>query len=94
MHAPQQRDVDPDVVQARPQELEDLMQRISQHFAGREACERWVLGRRSLAEPVELACYLAFVPAGTSLDEAAQVAGQRWRIEVAIEEAKGEFGLD
>jgi SRSO17 transposase len=56
--------------------------------------ERWGLARRSFAEPVELAYYLVFVPAGTSLDEVVQVAGRRWRIEVAIEEAKGEVGLD
>jgi SRSO17 transposase len=56
--------------------------------------ERWGLARRSLAEPVELAYYLVFVPAGTSLEAVVQVAGRRWTIEAAIAEAKGEVGLD
>jgi SRSO17 transposase len=56
--------------------------------------ERWGLARRSLAEPVELAYYLVFVPAGTSLEAVVPVAGRRWTIEAAIEEAKGEVGLD
>ncbi len=56
--------------------------------------ERWVLCRRSIADPEELAYYLVFVPAGTSLTEVVRAAGRRWTIEEAIEEAKGEVGLD
>ena len=56
--------------------------------------ERWALARRSLVDPDELAYYLAFVPAGTSLDEMVRAAGRRWTIEEAIEQAKGEVGLD
>jgi SRSO17 transposase len=59
-----------------------------------EGWERWALARRSLADPDELAYYLAFVPAGTSLDEVVRAAGRRWTIEEAIEQAKGEVGLD
>jgi hypothetical protein len=50
--------------------------------------------RRSLAEPAERAYYLVFVPAGTSLKPVVRVAGRRWSIEAAIEEAKGEVGVD
>jgi SRSO17 transposase len=56
--------------------------------------ERWVLGRRALTDPAELAYYLVFVPVGTALEDVVHVAGRRWTIEAAIEEAKGEVGLD
>ncbi len=59
-----------------------------------EGWERWALARRSISEPAELAYYLVFVPAGASLDEVVRAAGRRWTIEEAIEEAKGEVGLD
>jgi SRSO17 transposase len=60
----------------------------------REGWERWALGRRSLSDPVEYAYYLVFVPVGTELQEVVRVAGRRWTIEIAFEEAKGEVGLD
>ena len=56
--------------------------------------ERWALGRRSISDPDERAYYLVFVPAGTALEAAIRVAGRRWTIESAFEEAKGEVGLD
>jgi SRSO17 transposase len=59
-----------------------------------EGWERWALGRRSVAEPDELAYYLVFVPSGTALAGVVRVAGRRWSIEAAIEEAKGEVGLN
>jgi SRSO17 transposase len=55
---------------------------------------RWILFRRSITNPDEIAYYLAFGPEMTSLQEVAKVAGKRWGIEVAFEEAKGEAGLD
>ena len=54
----------------------------------------WLLARRSLAKPGELAYYLCFGPAGTTLAELVRVAGTRWAIEECFEEAKGEVGLD
>ncbi len=59
-----------------------------------EGWERWALARRSLSDPTDLAYYLAFVPAGTALEEVVRAAGRRWTIEEAIEQAKGEVGLD
>jgi len=56
--------------------------------------EHWVLVRRSRHDPTELAYYVVFAPAGTSLRTLARVAGQRWRIEQSFERAKGEVGLD
>ena len=54
----------------------------------------WLLARRSIAEPGELAYYVCSGPAGTTLEELARVAGTRWAIEECFEEAKGEVGLD
>ena len=51
-------------------------------------------GRRSLADPGELAYYVCYGPAGTTLQELATVAGIRWAIEECFEEAKGQVGLD
>jgi SRSO17 transposase len=54
----------------------------------------WLLARRSLSDPTELAYYVCFAPADTSLATLVQVAGRRWRVEEAFEQAKGEVGLD
>jgi SRSO17 transposase len=56
--------------------------------------EHWLLVRRSLTNPKELAYYVCFAPAGTPLEVLVRVAGTRWTIETCIEEAKGEVGLD
>ena len=55
---------------------------------------RWLLVRRSLEDPADLATFVCCAPAETSLTTLVQVAGSRWRIECAFEEAKGEVGLD
>jgi SRSO17 transposase len=54
----------------------------------------WLLARRSLSDPQELAYYRALGPAGTALEELVQVAGGRWAIEESFGEAKGTVGLD
>lgn len=54
----------------------------------------WLLMRRSLSLPEEYAYYRVYGPETTALPELVAVAGQRWRIEAAFEEAKGEVGLD
>jgi SRSO17 transposase len=54
----------------------------------------WLLARRSLSDPGELAYYVCFAPADTSLATLVQVAGCRWRVGEAFEQAKGEVGLD
>jgi SRSO17 transposase len=56
--------------------------------------EHWLLVRRSIDKPDEVAYYVAFAPAGTTLLELVHVAGRRWTIEQCFEEAKGEAGLD
>lgn len=56
--------------------------------------EHWLLVRRSLSDPTELAYYVVFAPTGTTRQTLVQVAGTRWRIEQSFELAKGEVGLD
>ena len=58
------------------------------------AHHRWVLARRSLARPDEIAYYLAYAPAGTTVAELVRIAGSRWAIEEAFQAAKNECGLD
>ncbi|GAC1531748.1 MAG: hypothetical protein NVS2B16_38000 [Chloroflexota bacterium] len=55
---------------------------------------RWLLARRSIEDPTELAYYRAYGPAPTSLQTLVHVAGARWSVEQCLEEAKGETGLD
>jgi SRSO17 transposase len=54
----------------------------------------WLLARRSLSDPKQIAYYLAYAPVKTSLQTLAYVASQRYTVEQCIEEAKGETGLD
>jgi SRSO17 transposase len=55
---------------------------------------QWLLVRRSVTAPAELAFYRVFAPADTPPAEMARVAGTRWSIEEGFERAKGEVGLD
>jgi FOG: Transposase len=55
---------------------------------------RWVLARRSLAHPEEIAYYLAFAPVDVTVSELVRVAGARWAIEECFQAAKNECGLD
>jgi len=55
---------------------------------------RFVLLRRSLSHPSKRAYYRVAGPATLTLAEVVRIAGRRWTIEEAIEEAKGEVGLD
>jgi SRSO17 transposase len=54
----------------------------------------WLLARRSVCKPDELAYYFVFGPDTATLEQVVQVAGTRWQIEQAFELAKGEVGLD
>jgi SRSO17 transposase len=54
----------------------------------------WVLARRSLADPADIAYYVCYGPARTTLDELLRVAGSRWAIEECFQAAKNEAGLD
>lgn len=55
---------------------------------------RWVLVRRKLDEPTAVTAFMVFAPTETGLETMVRIAGSRWAIEVTLEEAKGEVGLD
>ncbi len=59
-----------------------------------ERYERWLLVRRSISNPEELAFYLGFGPEGTSIEQVVKVAGARWAVEECFQTAKTEIGLD
>lgn len=54
----------------------------------------WLLARRSLTDPTDLAYYLCHGPENTPLRELIRVAGARWAIEETFQTAKGQIGLD
>jgi SRSO17 transposase len=60
--------------------------------AAGKAC--WLLARRSVSDPKELAYYRVYGPAETPVGEMVRVAGRRWTIAEGFEQAKGEVGLD
>lgn len=55
---------------------------------------RWLLARRSLTDPNDLAFYLCSGPDDTTIDTLVRIAGARWAIEECFKHAKGETGLD
>lgn len=56
--------------------------------------ESWLIVRRSVSDPTELAYYLSNAPADTPLLKLAQVVATRYTVEQCLEEGKGETGLD
>ena len=54
---------------------------------------RWLLVRRHVSKPTELAYYRGFAPEATPLAAAVRVAGTRWAIETGFEAVKQEAGL-
>jgi SRSO17 transposase len=55
---------------------------------------RWLLARRSLADPDEIAYYACYGPRRSTTADLAWVAGSRWHIEECFQQAKNETGLD
>ena len=55
--------------------------------------DHWLLIRRHPSKPDQLAYYVVFGPADTTLATLARVAGRRWAIEECFEIAKQEVGL-
>jgi SRSO17 transposase len=68
--------------------------RVVESRDGMPGLEVWLLARRSVSKPEEVAYYLALAPRTISLSTLATVAGTRYTVEQCIEEAKGEVGLD
>ena len=55
-------------------------------------CGHWLLARRSITDPQQIAYYLCFGPADTDLAQLVRVAGSRWAIEECFQTAKNEPG--
>jgi SRSO17 transposase len=69
-------------------------QRVVENLALLPSREGWLLARRSITDPTEIAYYLSNAPVETDLLTLAQVAATRYTVEQCLEEAKGETGLD
>ncbi|MET9002066.1 IS701 family transposase [Amycolatopsis sp. NPDC004169] len=54
----------------------------------------WLLARRAVSDPTEIAYYVCYGPRRSSLLDLAWIAGTRWRIEECFQQAKNEAGLD
>jgi len=54
----------------------------------------WAIFRRSLGPQPEVKFYLSNAPTSCPLHEFVRVSGLRWPVETALEEAKGEAGMD
>jgi SRSO17 transposase len=55
---------------------------------------RWLLVRRGSDDTEDIAFYQAYGPEDTSVEELVRICQERWAIESAFEEAKGEIGMD
>lgn len=69
-------------------------QRVVESRDGLPGPETWLIARRSLSDPSEIAYYLSNAPADMPLLKLAQVASTRFTVEQCLEEAKSETGLD
>jgi SRSO17 transposase len=54
----------------------------------------WLLARRSISDPTEIAYYICYAPRRSSLADLAWIAGSRWRVEECFQQAKNDTGLD
>ena len=55
---------------------------------------RWLLARRSISNPSEIAYYVCYGPRRARLLDLASTAGSRWHVEECFQQAKNEAGLD
>ena len=58
----------------------------------RAGTAHWLLARRSLSDPTEVAYYRVFAPTDTPIAEMVRVAGMRWAIEASFEDARVPWG--
>jgi SRSO17 transposase len=54
----------------------------------------WLLARRSITDPEQIAYYICYGPVNATLAELVRVAGSRWAVEECFQTAKNETGLD
>jgi SRSO17 transposase len=54
----------------------------------------WLLARRSISDPTEIAYYICYGPRRSTLAMLISIAGRRWPVEECFKQAKQETGLD
>jgi SRSO17 transposase len=77
-----------------PSEADFAGVRVTRARRGRPGRAGWLLLRRSLEGAKEVQSFLSNAPASGSQATLVRVSGLRWPVETAIEEAKGELGMD
>jgi SRSO17 transposase len=68
--------------------------RVTRARRGRPGLAGWLVLRRSLGEKREVKYFLSNAPASCPPTILVRISGLRWPVETAIEEAKGELGMD
>ncbi|MDQ1651608.1 MAG: hypothetical protein QOI35_808 [Cryptosporangiaceae bacterium] len=68
--------------------------RVAIRICWRAGRGHWLLARRSITRPQEIAYYVCYGPRRTTLAALAWAAGARWRIEECFQQAKNDAGLD
>jgi SRSO17 transposase len=68
--------------------------RIPVRICWRPGRGHWLLARRSISDPAEIAYYVCYGPRRSTLVDLAWIAGSRWHVEECFQQAKGEAGLD
>jgi SRSO17 transposase len=77
-----------------PRDYDWGCERVVETRDGERGPERWFVARRSVKTPTEIAYYFSNAPDDTPLQELAEIASQRYRIEQSFREAKSETGMD
>lgn len=68
--------------------------RVTRARRGRPGAPAWAVFRRSTDETDEVKVFLSNAPATCAPEDLVRVSGLRWPVETALEEAKGELGMD
>jgi SRSO17 transposase len=77
-----------------PIEADFAFVRVPRARRGRPGLAGWLILRRSLEGAKEVKYFLSNAPASCSHATLVRVSGLRWPVETALEEAKGELGMD
>jgi len=77
-----------------PRIYEFAFLRVVEKREGLPAGDAWLMARRSLGQTPEVKYYLSNAPSDVERIRMAIVGSERWRVEGALKEAKGQTGLD
>ena len=77
-----------------PIEADFAFVRVTRARRGRPGLAGWLILRRSLDGTPEVKYFLSNAPASCPSATLVRVSGLRWPVETALEEAKGELGMD